>query len=173
VICQPSSCSTPSSPASGGSSESEIAAPDREQRRERRDQRPGPAQHALGRRRPERQPRGRREEARNHEPERRSELEASVLAQQHARRGERVQAEEAGCRDEGERDQEQPRVSPPTGGDAHRVAEPHADRGRAEHEPEVRGMVLPGLVDPRMQEQEREQARAEHECGGGPRGGGA
>ena len=144
-----------------------------EQRRERRDQRPRPAQDALGRGRPERQSRGRREEARNREPERRRELKARVLTQQHARRGECVQAEEAGRRDEGERDQEQPRVSPPAGGDADGVAEHDAERGGSEHEPEMRGMVLPGLVDPGMHQQEREQPCAEHERSDRPRGGGA
>ena len=53
-------------------------------------------------------------------------LEARVLPEQHAGRRERVQAEEAGRRDEGERDEEEARVAAAAGGDRQRVARARA-----------------------------------------------
>jgi hypothetical protein len=131
--------------------------------RQSRDQRPCPAQHALGGHGPQRQSRGRGEHARHGEPERRRQLEALVLAEQHARSGERVQPEEPGRRDERERDEEEARVAAAAGGDPDGVPEPDAHRGCPEHEPEVRRMVLPRLVDPRVQQQEREHPAADQE----------
>ena len=80
-------------------------------------------------------------------PDRRRQLEAGVRAEQHARGGERVQAEERRARDERERDQEEPCVASPAS--SRRDAEPERRRHerRAEDEPEVRGMVLPVPVD--------------------------
>ena len=139
-----------------------------QQCRERHDQRHRPAQHALGRRGSERQPRGRREDPRDGEPERRRELEAGVLAQQHARRGERVEPEEGRGRYEGERDQEEAGVAPAPSGGSDGVAEADAERGGCEHEPEMRRVGLPALVEPRMHEQQHEHPRADEECKTGP-----
>jgi hypothetical protein len=72
-----------------------------------------------------------------------------------------VQPEKPRGRDEGERDQEQPRVAPPPRGDADRVAERDVDPRRGEHQPEVRRMVLPALVDGRVRQHQHEHGRAD------------
>jgi hypothetical protein len=74
-----------------------------------------------------------------------------------------VQPEEARGGDEGERDQEQPRVAPPPRRDADRVAERDVDRSRREHQPEVRRVVLPALVDRRVREHQHEHGSADDE----------
>jgi hypothetical protein len=137
--------------------------PEGHQRDEGARQDPGPAQDPLGRARSQRQPRGRREDTRDHEPDRRRELEARVLADQHPRGRERVQPEESRGGDEGERDEEQPRVAPPPRRHADRVAERDVGRRRREHQPEVRRVVLPALVDRRVREHQHEHGRADDE----------
>ena len=68
-----------------------------------------------------------------------------------------MQREEAEAGHERERDQEQPRVATPPGRGADGVAEPERDQGGREHEPEVRHVALPAVVDARGEEEEREQ----------------
>ncbi len=97
------------------------------------------------------------EDARDHEPERGRELEAGIRAEQHRGCREGVQAEEAGARDEGERDEEESSVASSARGRADRPAERRGHRGCSEHEPEVRLLVLPADIDRRACEQDREQ----------------
>ena len=97
------------------------------------------------------------EDSREQEPDRRRELEAGVLPEQDAGRRERVQAEEACARDERERDEEEASVAASACRHADGVAERGRDRGGREHEPEVRRLVLPALVDDRPGEQEPEE----------------
>ena len=113
--------------------------------------------------------RGGCEDAGEEEAYRRRDLEARVLAEQDTRCRESVQAEKARARDERKRDEEETGVPPPPCGDADRVSEGCRDRGRGEHEPEVRGLVLPSLVDGRPRQQEPEQHERsgdQHEPGG-------
>ncbi len=98
-----------------------------------------------------------REDAGDDEPERRRELEAGVRAEQHRRRGKSVQPEEPRARDERERDEEESRVASPACGGADRPAESRRHRGGAEHQPEVRLLVLPADVDRRARKQNRKQ----------------
>jgi hypothetical protein len=84
-----------------------------EERGERGDQQPRPVQHPLGGSRAQRQTRRGGEHARDREAERRRQLEAAVLAEQHARRRECVEPEETGRGHERERDEEQAGVAPP------------------------------------------------------------
>ena len=95
----------------------------------------------------------------------RRELEARVRSrEEHARRRERVQPQEARARHEGERDEEQARVLPPARGHADGPAERGRESGRSEDEPEVRGVVLPALVDRGSGEQEcQEDERRRHD----------
>ena len=60
-----------------------------------------------------------------------------------------MKAEEAGAQEESQRDEEEPRVAAPPRRLPGRVGEDGVDRADAEDEPEVRGMVLPGDVEPR------------------------
>jgi hypothetical protein len=53
------------------------------------------------------------------------------------------------------------RASPPPRGDADRVAERDVDPRRGEHQPEVRRMVLPALVDGRVRQHQHEHGRAD------------
>ena len=108
--------------------------------------------------------RRRRERARDHEPDRRREHEARVPAlEQHARRGQRVQAEEPGAGQEREADQQQPRVPPSSPGLADRQRQPGVEHAGREHEPEVHGLDLPALVDLRRGAQQHDQRERERE----------
>ena len=106
--------------------------------------------------------RGGREYAREQEPDRRRDDEARVGAlQQHAGRGQRVEAEEAGARHERERDEEEPRVSQATGRLPGEVAEHEADERRDQDEPEMGRVVLPVGVRLRTGQQQREPGQRE------------
>ena len=91
------------------------------------------------------------------EPDRRRELEPGVLAEQDVRRGQRVQREEAEARHECERDEEQPGVATPPRRLADCVPEAERDERRREHEPEVRDVALPAVVDAGCEKEEREE----------------
>ncbi len=68
-----------------------------------------------------------------------------------------MQPEEARARDEGERDQEEARIAPATGGDADRPPKCGGETCSAEDEPEVGGVVLPALVDGRPGQERQEE----------------
>ena len=91
------------------------------------------------------------------EPERRRELEAGVGAEQDGRGRQRVQAEEARAGDEGERDEEEPRVPASARCGADRPAECCGQHRRPQDEPEVGLLVLPADVHLRSCEKDREQ----------------
>ena len=116
-----------------------------------------PPEHDVGLLAAELERRSGRERGREHQAERRCELEAGVRAEQNAGRRERVEPEEGRARDEGERDQQQTSVAatPCCSRDA------EAERGRyerrAEDEPEVRRVVLPVAVDRGSREQHDEK----------------
>ena len=99
----------------------------------------------------------------------RGEDEAAVgRVEQHLRRGQRVQPEEAGRRQEAERDEEQAPVAAARGDLAGGVGQDRGGDRRAEHQPEVAGVVLPAHVRVGSGEQDREACERErHE--GGPR----
>ena len=100
----------------------------------------------------------RREGAGEQQPDGRRDHEARVLAaDEHTRRRERVQGEEARAGDEGEPDQEQAGVAPAQRGLTDRVAEPGADDAGGEHDPEMRRVVLPAQVEARGSEQDAER----------------
>ena len=85
------------------------------------------------------------------EPDRSRDDEARVLLlEQHSRRGERVQRQEAGARDERERDEEEPGVAEPASRLSGEVAEHDAQERRDQDEPEVGGVVLPVDVQLRL-----------------------
>ena len=111
----------------------------------------------------------RRERRRHQQADGRGEDEAAVgRVEQHLRRGQRVQPEEAGRRQEAERDEEQAPVAAARCDLAGGVGQDRAGDRRAEHEPEVAGVVLPAHVGVRGGEQDREaRERERHE--GGPR----
>ena len=97
------------------------------------------------------------ERASHDEPERRRELEAGVGAEQDGRGRQSVQAEEARAGDEGERDEEEPRVAAAARSGADRPAERGGHHRCSQDEPEVRLLVLPADVHLRPCEQDREQ----------------
>ena len=97
-----------------------------------------------------------REGAREQQPDRCRELEARVLPEENSRRRERMQPEEAGAHDARERDEEETGVAPAPRRGRHAPAERGRDRCSAEHDPEVRRMVLPVLVERGPREEERE-----------------
>src|SRR5207248_1054808 len=88
------------------------------------------------------------------------ELEARVLADQHARRGERVEPEETGGGHERQRDEEETRIAPAARGQSDRVAERNVQRSGGQDDPEVCGVVLPGAVERRPREDGDEDSRA-------------
>ena len=97
-----------------------------------------------------------REGAREQQPDRCRELEARVLPEENSRRRERMQPEEAGAHDARERDEEEAGVAPTARRGRHAPAERGRDRCSAEHDPEVRRMVLPVMVERGPREEERE-----------------
>ncbi len=140
--------------------------PNGHQREEPAEQEAGVPDEALRAYVPELERRERREDAGDHEPDRRRELEAGVRPEQHGGGRERVQAEKAGARDERERDQQEARVAPPAGCDADCPTERRRESRRAEHEPEVRLLVLPRDVDRGAREQDREEHERRGDDGG-------
>jgi hypothetical protein len=74
-----------------------------------------------------------------------------------------VEAEKAGADDEGEADQQQPRVPAPARPLADREREREADERGAEDDPEVRRVVLPPLVDVRRAAQEADQRQRQQQ----------
>ena len=113
-----------------------------------------------------------------HEPDRRRDHEAEVrLVEENAGRRQCVQGEEAGGREERERDEVDAPVAAPPGRDAGRIGEDGVQRGGDEHEPEVRRVVLPVDVRSRRREQDREPDQRQGEQGrrgsaaSGPTGG--
>ena len=121
------------------------------------------AQDAVGLSRVQLERRRRREQRREHESQRRRELEPGVRAEQHARRRQRVQAEEGRAGDERERDEEEPPVASPARSGRHAEPERGGDESGPEHEPEVRRVVLPRSVDRRAREEQHQQ---EQRCDG-------
>ena len=109
------------------------------------------------------------------EPDRRRDHEAEVRGvEQDAGRRERVQREEPRRGEERERDEVHAPVAAPAGGGAGRVRERRVQPGCDEHEPEVRGLVLPVHVRRRRREQDgepderqREHAREEDQLRAG------
>ena len=109
----------------------------------------------------ERRPAG--EEGRHEQAHRRGDREALVRPlEEHPGRGERVQREEAGGGQKGQRDEEQACIGAPQRDAARGERERRAHGRGAEHEPEVGGMVLPADVGARRgedQDQPRERER--------------
>ena len=85
------------------------------------------------------------------------------VLEQHARRRERVQPEERRRDEEGERDEEDARVAAPDGHRPGAVGERGADRRGSQHEPEVRGVVLPVHVELRPSHQQGEADQRQRE----------
>ena len=87
------------------------------------------------------------ERGRDHEPDGSGELEARIRPEQDPGRRQGMQTQEAGAGDEGERDEEQSCIA--STACRARDAPAHGGGGESgtEHEPEVRGVVLPALVD--------------------------
>ena len=156
-ICQPSSCSAASGSSSGGISKSETAAQTRTLATTIADEHRRGSQDAV-RAVPFQLDRGTgREGAREQQPDRCRELEARVLSEENSRRRERMQPEEAGAHDARERDEKETGVAPAPRRGRHAPAERGRDRCSAEHDPEVRRMVLPVLVERGPREEEREE----------------
>ena len=88
--------------------------------------------------------------------------------EQHARRGQRVQHQEAGGGQEGQRDQEQARVGAAQRDARGLIRQHRAEQRRGEHEPEVGGMVLPADVGGGRRQQQHEAGRRQRH-GGHPR----
>ena len=109
----------------------------------------------------------RRERRRHQQPHGRGEDEAAVgRVEQHLRRRKRVQPEEPGRGQEAERDEEQAPVAAARGDLAGGVGQDRGGDRRAQHEPEVAGMVLPAHVGVGGGEQDREAREREgHERG--------
>jgi hypothetical protein len=74
-----------------------------------------------------------------------------------------VEPEKAGGRDERERHEEEPGVPAMALRGSDGIAEDDVQRGRGEHEPEMRGVVLPVPVDRRLGQHEHEPSCAYHE----------
>ena len=93
--------------------------------------------------------------------------------EEHARRGQGVQAEEAGAGQEGERDERDARVGAALGGDAGGVGEGAGQHRGREHQPEVRGVVRPAAVDRGDDQQQPDAEHRQGEQGADARGRGA
>ena len=112
-----------------------------------------------------------REGRRQDEPGGRRQHEPAVRpVEHHAGRGQRVQRQEPRAREQHHRHQEEPFVAAPPRDLAHDQAEGHVEQGDAEHEPEVRWMVLPMHVERREsqhqgQPRERDDQRGREEPG--------
>ena len=105
-----------------------------------------------------------RECAGQHEPDRRRDHEAEVrLVEQDAGRRECVQREEAGGREERERDEVDAPVASPPGRDAGRIRQHGVQGGGDEDEPEVGRVVLPVHVRLGRREQDREPHEGQRE----------
>ena len=119
------------------------------------------------------QPAGRRrgEAGTDDEADRRGDRESGIRAiEQDARRRQRVQSEEPGAGEEGQRHEQQPCVAVTAGGDVGHVGQDHAHGRREQHEPEVARMVLPLEIDLRLGEQQREPGeRQQQDPGPRPR----
>jgi len=80
-----------------------------------------------------------------------------------------VQPEEPRRRQEGQRDEEQPRVAALARRVAGRERQRGVDRRRAEHDPEVRRVLLPLEVQPRRREQQPEAGQRDRQQPGDER----
>ena len=90
-------------------------------------------------------------------PERGRDREPRVRRlEEDAGRGEGMQTEEAGRRQEGERDQDQAGIAEAPCGDVGDIRQDDADKGGAEHQPEVARMVLPLEIHLRPSEEHRQ-----------------
>ena len=103
---------------------------------------------------------------REHEP-------GAAAVDDDVRRRQRVQPEEPGADQEGEPDQQQPRVAPAPAGLADRDRQRPVGHARGQHDPEVRGIDFPAHVERRrgaqddyQHERERQRGAPQREPGG-------
>jgi hypothetical protein len=97
------------------------------------------------------------EDRRDHEPDRGGDHEAGILAiEQHAGGCQRVEPEEAGAHEEGERDKKEASVAVAVGRLARREGEYAVHQRGVEDEPEVSRVVVKPDVERRLPEKETE-----------------
>ena len=100
------------------------------------------------------------------EPGGRGQHEPAVRSvEHHAGSGQRVQRQEPRAREQHHRHQEEPFVAAPARDLAHDQAEGHVEQGDAEHEPEVRWMVLPMHVERRESQHQGQSRERDDQCG--------
>ncbi len=146
-------------------------APDGEHHHEADAERARPPQHPSATRAREWQCGGGGEPSRDREANGRGDHEPEIgRRQQHARRGERVKAQEARARAEGERDEDQPSIAAPHGRLVREVGQRHVHGRHGEDQPEVARLVLPLQVELRTRDEQDQPQQRQDEQQQPPRG---
>ena len=131
--------------------------PDHHRHNQDREHRGAPAEDRRGSWTGQRAARRRGKPGGDDQSDRRRNNEPNVrLRQQHGRRRECVEPEEAGAREERHRDQDDPRVAVAASRDIRDVRQRDVDRSRREDQPEVARVMLPDDIERRLSKKQRQ-----------------